>query len=191
MNFLGHQYLAQHDTDLMVGNFIADAVKGKAFKLYPEGIAKGILMHREIDSFTDTHAATREGRKRLQTRYKKYAAVLTDVFYDHFLAVNWSQYHAQTLSLFSSEVYRLMQANFDLLPPKSQYMLPYMIKYNWLLNYSKIEGIKRTLGGMSQRTKFESGIEHAGEELELYYAEFHKDFSYFFNDAILYFEKWK
>ena len=55
MNFLGHFYLSQDDPELIVGNFIADHIKGKKYIDYPSGISKGIMMHRNIDHFTDSH----------------------------------------------------------------------------------------------------------------------------------------
>jgi acyl carrier protein phosphodiesterase len=76
-----------------------------------------------------------------------------------------------------------MHQNIDCLPPKSQYLLPYMTKHNWLLNYSKIEGIQRTLTGMASRTSFVSNMQFATEELELHYQDFDQEFKVFFEDA--------
>ncbi|HRG58031.1 MAG TPA: ACP phosphodiesterase [Bacteroidia bacterium] len=183
MNFLAHLYLSKHAEELMIGNFIADAVKGKNFEAFSPGVIQGIKMHREIDAFTDTHHITKISAARLMPRYRKYAGVLVDVFYDHFLAANWSKYHHQPLPNFVDGVYDLMQKNFNILPAKSQYLLPYMIKHNWLLNYAKVEGIQRTLSGMANRTKFVSNMQFATEELEIHYQEFEQEFKLFFEDA--------
>lgn len=189
MNFLAHQYLSQHSEDLMIGNFIADAVKGKNFEIYSHGVIAGIKMHREIDSFTDAHPITKMSAARLMPRYKKYAGVIVDVFYDHFLAANWNQYHHQSLDEFVQNVYALMHKNVHNFPPKSQYLLPFMIEHNWLLNYSKIDGIRQTLSGMSKRTSFESNMQFATEELELYYNDFAQEFEFYFEEARNYFGK--
>ena len=183
MNFLAHLYLSKHAEELMIGNFIADAVKGKNFEAFSPGVIQGIKMHREIDTYTDAHLITKQSAARLMPRYRKYAGVLVDVFYDHFLAANWEQYHHESLPNFADKVYQLMHLNLNSLPPKSQYLLPYMIKNNWLLNYSKIEGIQRTLSGMANRTSFVSNMQFATEELELYYQEFDQEFKLFFDDA--------
>jgi acyl carrier protein phosphodiesterase len=183
MNFLAHLYLSKHDNELMIGNFIADAVKGKNFEGYTAGVIEGILMHRAIDTFTDAHPITKQSAARLMPRYKKYAGVIVDVFYDHFLAANWGQYHHESLSKFAENVYHLMHHNINILPAKTQYLLPYMIKNNWLSNYSKIEGIQRTLSGMASRTSFVSNLQFATEELEIYYQEFDDEFKLFFNEA--------
>jgi acyl carrier protein phosphodiesterase len=183
MNFLAHLYLSKHEEELMIGNFIADAVKGKNFEAYSPGVIQGIKMHREIDAFTDTHHITKISAARLMPRYKKYAGVIVDVFYDHFLAANWSLYHHEGLPVFAENVYQLMLQNKLSLPPKSQHLLPYMIQHNWLLNYSKIEGIQRTLTGMASRTSFVSNMQFATEELALYYQDFDEEFKLFFEDA--------
>jgi acyl carrier protein phosphodiesterase len=183
MNFLAHLYLSKHNEELMIGNFIADAVKGKNFEGYTPGVIQGIKMHREIDAFTDKHHITKISAARLMPRYKKYAVVIVDIFYDHFLSANWSNYHDEGLDYFANNVYALMHQNIDCLPPKSQYLLPYMTKHNWLLNYSKIEGIQRTLTGMASRTSFVSNMQFATEELELHYQDFDQEFKLFFEDA--------
>ncbi len=183
MNFLAHQYLSKHNHELMIGNFIADAVKGNNYEIYSEGIIQGIKMHRQIDTFTDTHPITKQSRAKLMPRYKKYSGVIVDVFYDHFLAINWSSYHQQPLPDFVNEIYTLMHNNIALLPAKSQYILPYMIEHNWLLNYGKVEGIQRTLSGMAKRTAFVSYMQHATEELLAHYQDFNQEFTLFFEDA--------
>jgi acyl carrier protein phosphodiesterase len=183
MNFLAHLYLSKHAEELMIGNFIADAVKGKNFEAFSPGVIQGIKMHREIDAFTDSHHITKKSAARLMPRYKKYAGVIVDVFYDHFLAANWRQYHHENLAVFAEKVYQLMEQNISTLPPKSQHLLPYMIQHNWLLNYGKIEGIKRTLTGMANRTSFVSNMQFATEELEMYYKDFDQEFKLFFEDA--------
>ena len=183
MNFLAHLYLSKHNKELMIGNFIADAIKGKNFEGYTPAVIQGIKMHREIDAYTDAHHITKSSAARLMPRYRKYSGVIVDVFYDHFLAANWSNYHDEGLAYFANNVYVLMHQNIDRLPPKSQYLLPYMIKHNWLLNYSKIEGIQRTLSGMASRTSFVSNMQFATEELELHYQDFDGEFKLFFDDA--------
>jgi acyl carrier protein phosphodiesterase len=183
MNFLAHQYLSKHEEELMIGNFIADAVKGKNFEAFSPGVIQGIKMHREIDAFTDKHHITKISAARLMPRYKKYAGVIIDVFYDHFLAANWEHYHHESLADFADKVYQLMHQHLPSLPAKTQYMLPYMIQHNWLLNYSKIEGIQSTLTGMASRTSFVSNMQFAAEELTLYYQDFDQEFKLFFEDA--------
>ena len=55
MNFLAHIYLSQSIDAFMIGNFMADSIKGNQFLQYPSPVKEGILMHRFIDSYTDSH----------------------------------------------------------------------------------------------------------------------------------------
>ena len=182
MNFLAHLYLSGNSEGLLIGNFIADSVKGKAYENYNQEIQKGILLHRKIDTFTDSHPIVSQSKQRLHSRYHKYSPVVVDIFYDHFLAVKWNNYSTVSLNEFAENSYRLMNTNFEILPEKVKFMLPYMIKGNWLVNYSNVEGIRKTLTGMSRRTSFNSGMETATEILVQHYPLFENEFELFFEE---------
>jgi acyl carrier protein phosphodiesterase len=192
MNFLAHAYLSGEDEKLMAGNFFADFVKGKqALKLIDPEIAKGIALHRQIDAFTDTHAIVGESKKRLKPKYRHYSAVIVDVFYDHFLAKNWAQYHHMPLDQYVKLVYQIINRNLHLAPADFPYMFQYMEKGNWLLNYAKIEGIGRSLTGMAQRTMYESKMDEAADDLVNGYEKFHTEFEAFFPELISFCQNWR
>ena len=180
MNYLAHIFLSGDEQDLMVGNFIADAVKGKQIDEYEEGIQQGIKLHRAIDTFTDSHAITKQSKQRLYDKYRHYAGVIVDIYYDHFLAQNWATYHASHLQEYTVEVYGILEDYNSILPDRIKYMLQYMVPQNWLLNYAHFEGIERVLTGMSNRTKFDSGMEYAINELKEHYSLFEQEFEAFF-----------
>ncbi len=180
MNFLAHFLLSSASPSLMAGNFLGDFVKGKQYTAFPEDVARGILLHREIDYHTDTHPVFLQSKHRLVPTYGHYAGVVVDMFYDHLLAVHWKQYGAQSLPVFAAYVYEQLEAYWHLLPEKAAYVLSYMAKHNWLLSYARLEGIQQALEGMSKRTKFASGMEHAAESLKKDYAAFEEEFHLFF-----------
>ena len=186
MNFLAHIYLSGDNPKIMVGNFIGDFVKGRNLldQFEPE-IAKGIELHRAIDEFTDHHPVVLESKKRLRPKYRHYAAVIVDVFYDHFLSRYWNNYHPELLLHFSSQTYLTIRSHWDILPEGVKHMLPYMMKDNWLLNYGELEGIERALSGMSRRTRHESRMEESIVDLREYYESFRREFESFFPDLIL------
>lgn len=184
MNFLAHIYLSNDIDDVIIGNFIADNIRGKRYQNYPIGIQKGILLHRQIDTFTDAHPTVRLSTKRLHKNYGHYSGVIVDILYDHFLAKNWNTYSEVDLDLYTKRFYDLMMSNFEGLPERTQNMLPYMISGNWLLNYAKIEGIQSVLNGMNRRTKFKSNMNLATRELIQYYKEFESEFTSFFEELI-------
>ena len=153
MNFLAHLYLSKNNKNILIGNFIADAVKGNKYNNYPPEIKAGILLHREIDTYTDSHPIVRKSKRRLNKRYNHYNGVIIDILYDHFLAKNWHNYSDTPLDIYTDNVYQYLDENKDSLPEKIQYILPFMIQHNWLLNYATISGIGKILEGMNRRTK--------------------------------------
>lgn len=182
MNYLAHIYLSGEDEQLKIGNFIADSVKGSKFIGFPEKVKNGIILHRAIDTFTDSHPVVKKSVHRLFPVYSHYSAVIIDILYDHFLAANWSEYSNVPLEKYVAEFYELLNENFEVLPKRVKHFLPYMIRDNWLLNYATIEGIGKILFQMDQRTKNRSQMQLATTELKLYYSEFEEEFRSFFTD---------
>ncbi|HAH33367.1 MAG TPA: DUF479 domain-containing protein [Flavobacteriaceae bacterium] len=182
MNFLAHIYLSGEDEGVTIGNFIADSIKGKKYLNYSEDLQKGILLHRSIDTFTDQHPLVRQSTKRLHENHGHYSGVIVDIFYDHFLAKNWEQYHPAPLSEYVSQFYKLLETNLEVLPPNIQNMLPIMKSNNWLLSYATTRGINTILEQMSRRVKHKNSMHIATADLEKHYTEFEKDFSIFFEE---------
>ena len=180
MNFLAHVYLSGDNEPLLVGNFFGDFVKGSQMDIYPEEIQKGIRLHRSIDHFTDTHEIVLQSKVRLRDQFRHYAPVIVDVYYDHFLAKNWSTYSAVPLMDYTTQFYQKIQTYIDILPKGVIHMLNYMSKDNWLYHYQFLEGIQRAFVGMSRRTKFESKMEQAVEALKDHYSAFESEFQSFF-----------
>ncbi len=186
MNFLAHLYLSGNSTELMIGNFIGDSVKGKNYKKYSNGIIEGITLHRKIDTYTDNHKIVNKSKTRLRPNYHKYAGVIVDIFYDHFLAANWTDYSPMPLNEFVQSVYDIMTDNIENFPERIKRMLPYIISGNWLEGYAKIDGIDRALKGMATRTKFKSNMEHAAGDLKKDYHLYETEFKAFFPELVKY-----
>ena len=182
MNFLAHIYLSGDNEHITLGNFMADSIRGKHYKKYPKDIQIGILLHRQIDTYTDAHPTVRQSTKRLHKNYGHYSGVIVDILYDHFLAKNWGLYSQTPLDIYIENFYESLTTNFDMLPTRVQKLTPFMIADNWLLSYAKIEGIQRVLDGMNRRTKNKSGMNTATIELKKFYSEFESEFSSFFEE---------
>lgn len=186
MNFLAHIYLSGNDELMKIGNFMADGIRGSHLESWPEGVVKGVRLHRAIDTYTDAHPVFRQSTKRLHARYHHYAGVIVDLIYDHFLAKNWSAYSPEPLEEFVQRFYDSLEKNRDLLTEKTIGLLPYMLQYNWLVSYRSMEGLGRILQQMDHRTQQRSGMRHAIEELEKFYDEFEQEFTLFFADLRTY-----
>lgn len=189
MNFLAHLYLSGNNTELMIGNLIADHIQGNKFEHYSEGIKNGIYLHRKIDTFTDAHTIVKTSKRRLHKRYGHYNGIIIDIFYDYFLAKNWSNYSEIPLSLFSNAVYTLLELNFNILPTETQRLLPFMKQYDLLYNYKTLKGIESVLIGMNKRTKNRSQMDLAIEDLKKMENELENDFTLFFQELMTYCKK--
>lgn len=151
MNFLGHLYLSGSEPLVIVGNFMADAVKGRDLSRFDASIAQGIRLHRAIDTFTDTHPLQQQGRERAHAYAGRYASVVMDLFYDHILASNWNDFHPEPLKEYAQRMYTLLTEHAHLMPDRTRYMLPYMVQGDWLTSYARLDGIGRALAGLARR----------------------------------------
>ena len=189
MNFLAHLYLSGNNNDFITGNFIADHVKGSRINRFNPEIRQGIRFHRLIDVYTDTHPVFNRSRKRLAEKYRKYAGVIVDMFYDHFLSAGWDEYSDESLDAFTYRVYSAILKRKELITERSRNIITYMARDNWLKAYGTIEGIGMALGGMSRRTLFDSRMEEAVNDLTLQYEDYQEDFREFFPELVEYCER--
>ena len=180
MNYLAHIYLSGDDEMIRIGNFMADHIKGSSYRDYPVEVQKGILLHRRIDWFTDQNKIVRKSKRRLHDRYGLYRGVVIDIFYDHMLAAQWSQYSNELLKDYARLFYASLEENIELLPEQARLLSGYMIKNDWLTSYARPEGIRRVLDGMNRRTYGRGKIDLAIEDLLENYEAFREDFNHFF-----------
>jgi acyl carrier protein phosphodiesterase len=185
MNFLAHLYLSGDNDLIKIGNFMADGIHGKTLDIFPIEIKQGIILHREIDTFTDAHPIFRQSTKRLHPNYHHYSGIIVDIFYDHFLAKNWRNYSDEELLHFTNRFYQSLKHNFDLLTPKTQKMMPTIIDQNWLMSYQYLGGIEDVLIKMDKRMKQESNMRFSITELKKHYSEFEEEFTSFFAALII------
>jgi len=186
MNFLAHLYLSNDDPKIMIGNFIGDFVKGRNFaSQYEPDVAKGIELHRLIDEYTDWHPIVQQSKLKLRAKYRHYAAVIVDIFYDHFLSKYWSDYHPILIQDFAENTYQILKTQAAILPTEVKNMLPYMMKDNWLVNYGNLNGIEQALRGISRRARYDSRMNESIVELKEFYDEFKTEFQAFFPELKL------
>lgn len=182
MNFLAHAYLSFGQEEILVGNLVADFIKGKELQRFSKGIHTGILLHREIDTFTDKHPLVKAAQSYLRPRFRHYSSVITDIFFDHFLAKNWDKYCELPLEKFAANTYETIDKYHSVLPDRFGEMFYWMKSQNWLVNYRELEGIQRTLNGMTRRATFDSKMNESTELLLEKEGEFEVIFFAFFQD---------
>ena len=189
MNFLAHLYLSGSDIDIRLGSFIGDYVKGKSLEKFPQGVQKGIRLHRAIDSFTDKHQSTHSCIEFLRPGYGKYAGVVVDVLFDHILANEWDKYSDSDLKWFTRRFYFQMVKRYSYLPDSVKHFLPFMIKSNRLYSYRTQEGVKRAIEIMSSITSLPENSNYAIDVLNENYAQFSTHFNTLFPEMIEFVKK--
>ena len=182
MNYLAHAYLSFNNEEILVGNLISDFVKGKKKFTYPEGIQKGIALHRAIDGFTDTHEATKIAKDIFRPYYRLYSGAFIDVVYDHFLATDTNEFTEERLKTFSENVYHVLDQHENYFPERFGRMFPYMKIQNWLFNYRTRSGTESSFGGVVSRARYLSESKTAASLFEQHYKELHNCYLSFFPD---------
>lgn len=154
MNFLAHAYLSFQHPQILVGNMISDFVKGAAKNAYPNDIRQGIVLHREIDSFTDSHPATQKAKEIFRPAYRLYSGALVDILFDHYLANDKDVFSEVSLKQFTKNVYTVLEEHTTQLPERFVLVLSYMKTEDWLYSYRFEQGIEKSLRGLIRRAAY-------------------------------------
>jgi len=127
------------------------------------------MLHRAIDTFTDTHEATKEAKEVFRPNYRLYSGAFVDVVYDHFLATDEAEFTGSSLFDFSQQVYTDLDKQEQWLPHRFALMFPYMKENNWLYNYRTRLGTGKSLGGVVRRSLHLTESETAFQLFEQHY----------------------
>jgi len=179
MNYLAHLYLSEPTEEAWLGSLLGDFVKGPLDERYSADITRAIALHRKIDSFTDAHPLMLQSRSRVSAGRRRYAGIMMDMFYDHFLAKYWDEFHDEPLREFSARIYAILGRQHAMLPEKLKRMAPVMVQWNWLASYAEVHSVHTALDRMGQRLKRENHLLNSADELVEHYAELEADFRAF------------
>ncbi len=184
MNWLAHVFLSPPDIEFRLGNLLADLVKGPdRAAMSPEFLA-GVRRHQAIDAFTDTHPVVHRSRARIGSDFHHATGILVDVFYDHFLALDWDRYSHQPLDEFTASLYADIGAHPIRLPAQAQAAVERMLSDDRLGSYRRLDGIEASLRRVSlrlaERTGRDFGLERGVSELVANFEGLRGDFAEFF-----------
>jgi len=181
MNFLAHAFLSFDQPHILTGNMISDFVKGKRKFEYPLSIQNGIYLHREIDNFTDFHAATARAKNFFRLHYRLYSGAFVDIVFDHFLAIDKNQFpQRDSLQNFTQATYHLLEKDSFYFPQTFQKIFPYMKSQNWLYEYHSGEGIRKAFGGLAYRALYFNESDTAFQIFNDHYSELQNCYKEFF-----------
>jgi len=182
MNYLAHLVLSGKNEEVIFGNFIADAVKGKSYLSWSKNIQKGILLHRFIDHYTDTNPHYLAGKRRFYKKFPKMGGVINDILYDHLL---WKYENKnQTIDLIKeiNRYYKILDKFSEKMPDKIKHLYIYMRRDDWLNNYQYESGIKNILNRMGKRINYSKNLDLSFEIYKNSISDYEKEFEIFYNE---------
>jgi len=187
MNFLGHLYFSYDNLDLMHANLFGDFVKGSYQQKYAPQVCAGIRLHRMIDSYIGQHISVRQLSATLSTSLPKVSAVAIDIYFDHFLALHWSDFHKKNINEFLTEFYAHPIVSSDY--PNSRFLtiIQHIKQEKWLSGNADLSTIDRICRSVSGRLSFPNALTKAGDVLRVHYRQIEEVFFAYMADAIPYF----
>ena len=194
MNYLAHLLLADDSDASRIGNLLGDFTRGPISDLekqFPAEVIRGIKMHRAVDRFTDSHPIFRKARTLLAPERRRFAGIIIDIFYDHFLCVHWKDYSQVPLSKFIESVYQALDAHPEWRAGRLAKAFPMMRDEDWLTRYATTEGVDDILQRVSRRSPRITKIAESIHDLQENYTAFETHFKHFMPDLLEFVYQWK
>ncbi len=194
MNYLAHIFLADNTDASRIGNLLGDFTRGSLedlARIYPPEVMRGIKMHRAVDRFTDSHAVFKQARALLAPERRRFAGIIVDIIFDHFLSIHWDEYSTQPLEDFVQEVYQALDRHPEWRAGRLAEGYPWMKTDNLLMRYSTMDGIALTLKRVSRRSPRLGNIADGIHDMRKNYTAFEKLFLTYMPDLIAFVERWK
>lgn len=185
MNHLGHLFLSNNDLDLMICNLHGEYIKGKTFDHYHASIQKGIVLHRAIDFYTDSHPVNIKLKKYFYSELPKVSGLAIDLFYDHILAKKWDSYHHLTLNLFLDQFFNYTSPLEKDMHPLFRVFMKNFREHQWIKHYSSDWGLHKMCEGVSKKLSFQNALSHASVFYSRNTNRIDEAFEHFISDAKL------
>ena len=180
MNYLAHLFFSQNTSLSLTGNLMGDFAKGVDLNKLPIEIYKGIENHRLVDKFTDQHHLVRTLKTPLSLERKRFSFIISDVVFDHFLAIHWHKFSEQNFEQFVQDSYsKLLQAQHHM-PEQMKIVVQRMASQNWLSSYKSIDITGKAIDSLSNRIRFKNNLAGAIVEVKANYQEYEDVFLKFF-----------
>ena len=188
MNYLGHLYFSNNNPELMVANLFGDYVKGPNLERFPDLVQHGIRLHRKIDNFIDTHPDVLALKRNLYEELPKVSGIAVDLFFDHLLARNWSNYHKTPYTEFLEQFYRHQIILTEVYSDEFLEFIQAMRTHNWLSHYPSSYGLMKSCEGVSRKLSFPNLLNTGALVFENHEIEITHCFEKYMSDACIFFK---
>lgn len=176
--------MSPSDPESLTGNLMGDFRKYLDGRPLPEKVVLGMENHVRVDSFTDSHPVVREMKGLFSVRRRRFAGIIIDVVFDHFLVQYWKDYNQAEFDVFIDDVYPALQSQYHLMPGAMQRVVLWMLENDWLRSYAELEYVGRVLDRISARIRFANTMEGAIEEIHAHHAELESGFLAFYPQLV-------
>ena len=188
MNFLAHVFLGNAQPSAIVGQLCGDFVRGSALDGFSVPVQAAIRHHRAVDSFTDRHEINLAARELFSSPHRRFAGIIVDVVYDHFLAMDWDRYSDVPLEQYVALVHESLASHQSMLPATLKRFAPILESEEILQNNRHRAHIDLTLRRLSQRRKSMQPLATAAPHLWRNEARLKQAFDEFFPELIAFSE---
>ncbi|NRN28506.1 ACP phosphodiesterase [Photorhabdus heterorhabditis] len=172
MNFLAHLHLATLAESSLLGNLMADFVRGNPEGQYDADVAAGIRMHRRVDVLTDTHPLVIQARHLFSAPYRRVAPITLDIIWDHFLSLHWNKLvPTYSLPAFIHHAHNQIEPHLYKTPESFQELNEFLWPQNWLIRYADLPFIANVLKGMARRHPRLSALSGSFQDIEQHYSD--------------------
>jgi len=180
MNWLAHLLLSEPNAEFRIGNILPDLASPSELAHLPDSFQRGITRHREIDAYTDACDVFLRSKNRFDPPLRRYAGIMVDVFYDHFLSLHWDRFSEVPRRTFINRFYRSIGPRKKVLPSTAFCVFDWMQTGDWLGEFATLNGIEMTLQRISGRLRRPVDFSPAMDVLRDHFDEFDNDFDDFF-----------
>ncbi len=185
MNYLAHLHLASLADSSLVGNLMADFVRGDPDRQFPGAVAAGIRMHRRIDVLTDAHPQVKAAKGLFSGDYRRVAPIALDVVWDHFLARHWSRFEPNLpLRQFILGAESIIAPALPGTPHEFQSLNGFLWRERWLERYVELGFLERVLAGMASRRPRLIALSGIFIEIEQHYSALEEGFGRLYPDLM-------
>lgn len=180
MNYLAHLLLSGNNTEMQLGGWLGDFVKGPLKGRWPTRVEQGIQLHRRIDSHCDTQPLVQRSISRLGPELRRVGGIAIDLCYDHFLARHWDDYHPLDLDSYCQSIYTLLQERASQLPVAAQRFSDRAQEFRLLESYRELPTLEVALARIAQRLSRPTPLTDCYPRMVEQYAALEADFRQLF-----------
>jgi len=166
MNHFAHLVLSQPTIESTVGNLLGDFARGVDPHLLPEAVKAGLINHRAVDRFTDSHPLVKEMKLGFSRERRRFAGIALDIYFDHLLISHWEKFESRDLKPLITEFYQRMSDGQELMPGENMRRVTRrMIEFDWFGSYREIDAVAESLDRVAGRIRFANQFDNAIEDL--------------------------